>query len=63
MLFALINAAILIAAVTGAVWVWRDASRLDNPWAPTWALATLLFVPLALPAYLLQRRARRTSPQ
>lgn len=63
MLFTILNAAILVAAVLGAAWVWRDGQRLGNPWAPTWALATLLVVPLALPAYLLSRRARRTSPQ
>ena len=63
MLFTMINVAILVAGIIGAVWVWRDAHKLRNPWAPTWALATLFFFVLALPAYLLHTRVRKVSPQ
>jgi len=63
MLFTMMNFARLVVGTIGAVWVWRDARRLRNPWAPTWALATLCFFALALPAYLLHTRVRKVSPQ
>lgn len=57
LLFTLLNTGLLIAACGAALWVWRDAARRGDPWGPTWALATLLLFPLALPAYLLRLRA------
>lgn len=56
-----INFVILLAAVASAAWVWRDATRRRNPWAPTWAVATLLLFPLALLAYLLASTTRGIS--
>jgi len=53
------NYAILVAVVAATIWVWRDARARKSPWAPTWALATLVAFPVAFPGYLLSTRGRR----
>jgi hypothetical protein len=63
MLFTIMNVTILIAGVMGAVWVWRDGQKRRDPWALTWAVATMLVVLIALPAYLLRARVRKVSQQ
>lgn len=57
LLWTVFNYTILLGIVAATIWVWRDARAQRNPWAPTWALVTLMLCPLAFPGYLLQRRA------
>lgn len=61
MMWTAFNFAILLVAVASAAWVWRDATRRRNPWAPTWAVASLLVFPLGLLAYLLASRSGKPS--
>lgn len=59
LIWTILNYAILIGAVVAAIWVWRDAHARKSPWAPTWALATLVAFPVALPGYLLSTWRRK----
>jgi len=47
------------AVAGGAVWIHADRNRIKHPTA--WAFAVVLFLIVALPAYLLYVRRRRRA--